>query len=239
MNMVIGSSFVAGVGLFYASVSYSNLKYDVEEMRGIPFDSALAEFQGDDKEKEHEKYIVVRIFTNKESPDKPSLSISSMAVGFAYATPQWVRYLMSFNTESRPHVIKIGDTLGKYTLIRKTPKSVVFERKEVNRDYYIGLDLVKAQASPRRDKYYACLGVLVKPKNGSANYMVTNPVENAMYNILLKYSARFAQDLYGGRSTSGSFAKDAIRDVVSQKIDLKNYKKGKRDDMGAAGAENR
>ena len=44
MNGVIATSFTAGVGLFYAGIWYSNIKYDIEEMQGIPYGSHTLDF---------------------------------------------------------------------------------------------------------------------------------------------------------------------------------------------------
>mmetsp|Transcript_11063 Transcript_11063/g.27181 ORF Transcript_11063/g.27181 Transcript_11063/m.27181 type:complete len:209 (-) Transcript_11063:381-1007(-) len=208
-------------------------------MRGVPYDSALAEFES--SEDRVKRYVVMRLYTNKTSPMQPSLSLSTLAAGWIFGTPGWAKNIVGFSYEGKAHVLKHGEVVGKFIVVKKTQESIVFAKKTENLDMHVGVDLVKASASEGRDKYYACYGVLVNPKT-STGEMLTRfyvPIQIMMMNVMLKFGARYAQDLYGGSSVSRSISRDQMMDAVYQKQAIKDFKKGKRDDMGEAETANR
>jgi len=246
-NIMIGSTFAMGVGLFYTSISYSNIKYDIEPMRGVPYDSALASYPKEEnkelsssssstgEEEAWEKYMVMRIFTKKKkSATQAPLSLSSFAVGWVFGAAKWSQWLTGFNNATRPHVLKEGETVGNFVVLHKSQESIVFAKTGNDIDVFIGLDLVQASVSHDRDKYYACFGVKALPKTTYGQWYMSLilPLHMMAYNVMLKYGARYAQDLYAG--TSGSIHYDALRDAVAQKEGIKQFKKRKKEDMGYA-----
>jgi len=270
MNYFIASTFVGGAGLFYMSISYSNLKYDIEPMKGIPYDSGLAEFTGESSSSSSSsssstttttssstttssassspsssisEYHVMRMFSSKTNAIQPSMTVSAMAVGWVYSTPEWARLLTGFETGGGAHVLKEGETVGQFTVKKKSIDSVVFEKTGDDYDTLVGLDLIKCSASETRDKYYACLGFQTTPKTSYGDFHVRfiAPFHTMAYKVMLKYSGRYAQDLYAHKygAGPGNLQRSPIIDAVAQKQAVKAFHKGKADDMGEAEAGRR
>uniref|UniRef100_A0A7S3YV56 Uncharacterized protein n=2 Tax=Lotharella globosa TaxID=91324 RepID=A0A7S3YV56_9EUKA len=191
----------------------------------------------------YSEYHVMRMFSSKTVATQPSMTVSALSVGWAYSTPGWARVLTGFKPEGAAHVLKEGDKVGKFTVKRKTVDTIVFEKTGDDYDTLVGLDLIKSSASETRDKYYACVGFQTIPKTSYGTFHVNfvAPVHTMMYKVMLKYSGRYAQDLYAHKygSGKGNLQQSPIIDAVAQRKAVKAFHKGTADDMGEAEAGRR